>query len=674
MPHSHGRSTRVSSDFAFEIGQSFRHGSTVFRIAAQYGQYFTLEHTVSLDRRHITFAELTHGILRGEIVPCTEEEITRSLLGDSFLEDDSATVITGAISLLSDSAKLAGLKVIKYVQALKAIGYTTLRPTPLLSLDLQRTAQRFNDLDPPKLSTLYRWSLEIERAGGDLRAAFPNYADRGGRGKSRLQPQAQDALQKILGRLGADPKAKLKYTWVANELFHDLRELHGREQAVAYMPSMSTVTRETKKAFGAYAIYVRKHGKKAADRKFRTWYPRDRATEPLEVVEFDDKDTAVFGIDDLTKLPYGRIYLTAGVDQESGIPMGTSISPQARNTWSAINALVNSVLPKDLTQPEWADVTSEVPFMGKMGIAVFDNALYNHSAALEVAAFDIANATIAWAKPYTPTEKSAVERFNGTMMSEFLVTLPGFAGAKKTIDNDSVLEGMRSANLSIEDFRRRFNHWAYDAYCNKPRESGRTPRQHWEVGMLGRRSRIPRDVNRVLIAAMPGYTTKLHKEQIRFNGLIYQNQRLDTLRRRLGHNAVIEFKQHPEKIEKIFVRDAINNEWFEVPSANPEYTRNLTLYQHKLIQKMARDDKVKNPSVPQYIDYRVKLSRLVEQLRWSTKLKERKIANRIAISHSPDAGFHTQTQTVTVTVTDLESSVNEIDAVEMELGDEGWEF
>jgi putative transposase len=670
MKNSNIHICRTLNDFAFETGQFFRNGATVFRIVETRGAYFTVEHATSLERRCVPYAELNNGFLSGKIVPCAEAEISRALSGDGFIEDDYPAVIKGAISLLSDSAKTAGLKIIKYLQALRGIGYSSLRPTPLLALDYTRLTEKFKDAKPPKLSTLYKWSLIVDRTGGDLRAAFPNYVSRGGRGKNRIQPEVESLLQKIFESLQGNAKARIKFSWIADDLFRQMIEQYGREKAVILMPSVSTIVRETKKTIGSYGICVRNEGKKAANKKFREWHPRDRATEPLEVVEFDDKDTGVFGIDEVTGLPFGRIYLTAGLDQHSAVPMGLSISEQPRNTWSAINALVNCVLPKDLTLPEWSGVKGDIPYMGKMGIALFDNALYNHAAALEAAAIEIANLIIAWAKPYAPTEKSGIEGFNGRMISDFLVTLPGFSGPKKS--RDMVSEGMRTANLSVAVFKKLFNEWAYNVYCNTPGARGLTPRQTWEMGMLGRKPRLPPDINLIRLSAMPTRTIRLRPEQILFIGLNYQNERLGVLRRFLGHNAEVKFKHDLKRLEKILVLDPKHNEWFEVPSVNPEYTTGLSLYQHKLIRKKARENGVHNPSSPQYMQYRAELATMVEQLRWSKKLTERKSANRTGGIESVAPTLQSQSQVVIMT--DLEAKVNQLEAVEMEVGDEGWEF
>ena len=615
MPRNrkHGNPS-LALDFAFEVGQLFRREATVFKLAKIVPFNFVLENVHSLDRRLVQIAELEKGFLDGVVVPCDESMLVLGSPSNSTATDDEAVVVTGAISMMSDAAQRAGKLRIKYIKALRALGYSSLRPTDLLALEFERLKKQLGDVDVPTLSTLYACSLKVDAQNGDWRAAFPNFAGRGGRGKWRGNAEVLALLPDLMKGLRDDEKRRIRYSAITDDLQKKLMDKHGADKALVLLPSVSSIARYTKKEFGAYFICCRNRGRKVADKKFRDWHPRDRATAPLEVVEFDDKDTRVFGIDERTGLPAGRIYLTSGLDQGTGTPLGFSISDKPRNTWSAINAVVDCVLPKDLSHPDWSEVKSDVPYCGKMAVAVFDNALYNHATHMQAATLDISNAIVGFAQPFTPTEKATAEGFNGLVGSEFLPDLPGFAGAKDS--RDLLKEGLLAANLGEAQFRRLLLKWVYDVLCNSPfGDDGATRRQRWEAGMRGRHPRFPSDINRVLLAAMLSRRLKLRPELILFMGLIYQSARLQALRRRLGHNAYVDFKHHPKRIDRIHVQDPFNKEWFVVPSVNPEYTSLLTLAQHRLIGKMARENGIRNPAVPELLHYKAELAKLVEQAR-----------------------------------------------------------
>lgn len=658
----------LPTDFAIEIGQLFRKGPTVFRISEVFGTYLRLEHIVSLETKHIKTAELASAYARGELVPCTKDEAARAISGDVFVEDDAAKVLVGAVTTYGEKAVDAGLKILKYIEELQVRGYRNLRPQPLIELDVERIAQELGDEKPPKVSTIYKRWLAIERNGGDKRAAIPLFKRRGGAGKSRISLEANFVIKQCMDKLKNDRKAEINFKKIEKEIFHKLIVSHGEEKAILLKPSLTTITSIVKEELTAYEIYLRKYGRKEANKKYRNWHPRSRATFPLDVVEFDDKDTRVYSIDGRTGLPCGRVYLTSGVDQYSTVPLGFSISDRPRNTWSAINAIANSVLPKDLSRPEWSEVESDVPFMGLMGKIILDNALYNHARNLEEAALEVSNATISWAQPYTPTQKSCVEDFNGFVTNDFLINLPGFGGPK--ITRELLKEGIASAILTVQDFKKQFHCWVYDVYCNTPRVGGMTPRQKWEIGQQGRGPRLPMDIQRVKMATMFRHSLKLRPEGILFTGLIYNSHRLILFRKKVGNNATVNFRFDPESIEEIFVMDEGAREWFAVPSVNPEYVKHLTLEQHRLIRKLSVMEGQRNPAVPQLLSNRARLAKFVNQWMLSSKIRDRKFAARVGNIDNVAANEDKKV----VAITELESQVLEISSVTIDSSDEGWEF
>lgn len=184
------------------VGSLFRAGATIFRIIAIYNSNVTLEHIVTREKISILQNDFLHAYLEGKFTPCGEDERNRALTGDVFLEDDTPYVLRGATITLSPAAQARGLLIIKLRQALLNAGHDSLRPTPLLSLEYERVVRQFAIDSPPKLSTIYARDLAIRRSGGDLRAAFPNYASRGGRDTTRnhgnainLEPLAKGALR-----------------------------------------------------------------------------------------------------------------------------------------------------------------------------------------------------------------------------------------------------------------------------------------------------------------------------------------------------------------------------------------------------------------------------------------------------------------------------------------------
>lgn len=140
------------------------------------------------------------------------------------------------------------------------------------------------------------------------------------------------------------------------------------------------------------------------------------------------RDSRVFLIDERTGLPYGRGFRTVGVDQATLVPMGFSVSERHRSNMVGVRAAANSILPKDPNAPEFGAVKSAIEFTGKPAIALLTMLHTNHVAEIDLAAYEM-QLTAAWAKPYTPTEKSCIEGFNGRTDRDFFSLQPGYAGA-----------------------------------------------------------------------------------------------------------------------------------------------------------------------------------------------------------------------------------------------------
>lgn len=670
----HGRNESQKS-FSLSTGQLLRRGLTIFSICEEYGDHIVIQHITTFERKIVTRSALYEEYLNNQLIPCNQADISKAISGDIFSQDDDP-IVRFAIMGMSEAATTYGRKMMRYIQELQHLGYTNLRPTPILELDFERTKNQLNDSKEftdgvhYKLSTVYAAFRRYSKSGGDWTAVFPNYSGRG-RDHCRLNPVVKDAIEKQLLILEKESFRKIEYSVIHSNVEADIYKTLSMEEAASIIPSRSTIERLTKRKFSSYEICKRNKGKTNANRIFRSHYPRDRAERPLEVIEFDDKDTRVFLIDERTSLPWGRAYVTFGIDQYSSVPLGFSISHKPRSSWSAINAFASCILPKNLNSPEFKHVKSGMEFFGSPGIAIFDNAMYNHSRAISSSILEISNSTVAWSKPRTPTEKSIIEDFNGQMTRKLLHTLPGFGGAKES--KDGLSDGLNSATMTIQDFRALFMKWTYDDFCNTPRASGLTPRQMWHEGMRDMRSRIPSNLYQIEAAVGIPITLQLRPDGILFTGLIYQNSRLENLRKKIGANYKITFRFNPQNLDKIYVLNPIISEYFIVPSTRPEYTTSLTLYQHKLIRKMARSNGIRNPSRPQLLFYRQQLSTLATQARYSTRLRERKKASRMVDEELFPIENEYQPP-LSDAISDITHQIDEIDEIEVEVEDEHWDL
>jgi len=673
------------SQFAMEAGTRLRMGSIVFEINELKGSRAVIEHCATHERKWINLETLWAAYKKGDLVPYADTaSIASEDLQEQMQDIWKGLETTGGMLAFGEKARHFGLKCLAYIREMKKLGHTSMRPTNIKKIDYERLTKQKHDQNPPKLSTLYTCERKIDRAGGDLQAAFPQFSRRGGRGKFRVARAVKEAIDKVLRRLAAS-NAKVRFTEVHKDVQHELNETVGVEQAQALRPSLTTVTRETKRCLGEFEICRRNKSLAVAKEEFRDWYPRDRATFTGQVVECDDKDSGVFAVDSRTGLPYGRIWITSAVDQFSNVPTGLNIGSGARNTESAIRTVINAVMPKLRGNGDYAEVQNEIPYMGRPSLIIFDNASYNHTQEVATAVITVANAATEFALPGTPTEKSTMENFNGVSVG-FLETLPGYVGPKKHV-RDTVEAGLSSAILTTEEFRRRFMKWVYDVHCHTAGYDGFTPKERYMRGMEGRRARLPGNVHDIELAALRPHSVQLRPVGVEFyNGLRYYHTAFSLWQKSYGKSLRVEFRFDPDDLSFIWVKYPEGTEnttrnpppprWLRVASANLAYTTGLTLFQHKLIVKMARERRNSHPDMALMLRCREDLINLTAEMRTSKKLRERKVANRVGdLPPLPtvDGGTEARNEAAAMEdrlMTDLEAKLREIDEVTLEQEDE----
>lgn len=660
--------------FTLESGQKLQHGLTKFEVVRVVGEQVILRNLETMEERFTTAASIYDEYAARRLVPAASREQVTELSALPYERTSFAIFGTD----LSEAARRHAYSLFKYITELRKLGYQCLRSTPLLELDFSRLKDRMQCEDRElinfSLRTVYEWSLKYDRLQGDYRALVPNFADRGGSGAGkRLPPALLEAMRKTFLDIRANPIRKIRTFDVLLDVQAELQKAMPADQVSLAQPSWSTLNRIIKSEFSAYEICLRNKGIANANKQFRSHYPRDKAQRPLEVVEFDDKDTRIFLIDEFTDLPMGRGFITAAVDQFSTRPLGLSISHRHRSTASALAAFRATMLPKGPTMHQAGLELSVSDAFGSPGITIFDNALYFHAAALESAIHEASSGMCAWAKPRTPTEKSVVENFNGELVEYLLSELPGFGGAKE--DKSQLNEGMASASMGVNDFKSIVMQWAYNIHANKARENGLTPAQTWDASMRHTRSRLPMNLDQFDAYFSLSHEVQLRPEGVRFLGLIYQSDQLIHLRHRLGSCAKIFFRYPAEEtLDRIFVRDPFEKRYFMVPSVQREYTERTSIYQHRLIRKMTRDRMIKNPSLPDLLKARADLQQLIRQSRSSSKRRERSWANKASSNEVEFSTVHA-TDTITVeSVTELEYQVCQIDETVLEVIDEHWDI
>ncbi|WP_198084405.1 hypothetical protein [Variovorax sp. E3] len=390
----------------------------------------------------------------------------------------------------------------------------------------------------------------------------------------------------------ADETSRLVTSDIAGSLCQKIASVNversARDQLA--MPADITIARWIKKTVPASELTQRRVGKDLARKLFRANGARVSARRILQFVQFDDVDVRVFAIDPDTGLPWGTPMFTFGVDEYSRAVMGANPGPETRTTETAVSTILGAMRKKNMGELMLSKCQRQWVQCGQFGLAILDNAVYNTTEPFKLAMLDL-GVDYAYSKPHEPTNKSVVEGFNRTFKHIFAASKPG-ACVKKN-NRDGLDPAMRAAKLTLEELVQDAMRWVVDEYMHTRGEDGRSASERWEEQVASVDLRAPRmDCAEFAEFILPGTLAFRASGGLERKHLRYQNDRLEDLRRSLGHSHRVNYRVNPENLEQIFVADPLAEEWFLVPCVeDPNYVRGLTERQHQLTKTFAREAK-----------------------------------------------------------------------------------
>lgn len=572
-----------------------------------------------------------------------------------------------------------------WIQALKIKGIDRIVDEPWVRTALDSLARgELKDQRRYSIGSLAKAARLLSKADGDWSQLVPRFSQRGGLGKPRIDHRAEAAIDRILDTVQKDRNRRIVKEELSAEVRDEVNSVNlGCPHDPISVPGYSTISRRISERFTALEICRRNRGDNLKGKLFReNSYPRDVAEFPLLVSEYDDLNAKTFLIDDDNFLPFGRAYLTHGVCQATGVPLGYDVSHEPRSFDSAIGAILSSFLPKDLLHPDFEGCKHPWIGYGNQGTILVDNASYNFSKSMGLQT-QIMTLPLAGASPGCPTEKCGIEHFNAVTEQDFCQFQPGWCGDEE--DADGSKTGMATAVLTVASFRKNYVQWVTGVYLNKAGIDGWTPKQRWfrhfkEHAPAVRWSRT--DI--ALLRLRPRLLRFRASGGIKRLNLTYNSDELIRLRQQLGHISQVLVHVDRNDLTYINVTDPTSKALIQVPcTTNWKYVSGLSEQQQVLILKMARRRGQKNPNLHNMVEARQELRDLVIKQSTSVKMAKRRFAKRvgpvqdISVVESSDTNdaqhSETRTKVVSQLMTDLEWDVHQLEEIELNLDEDSWE-
>jgi putative transposase len=646
-------------------------GGIHFQISDFLNGQVVLTNLINQQKKFTNDFTLIQKIQSGEVVadllePASSEEL--ALLPPAFQSE-----INGAI--YSESAIRDFVWKFKTVKALEATGLDKIVDAPWVRAELQkiRSQQAFMGIKAYQISTLVNFQKVLQNCKGDYSLLMPQYSKRGGVGVSRLG-EAMDFLIETT----IDRQIQSNDRIVKSELIQKITAQAQNLVAIGKsmkVPSDSSIARRINQKVAAFGILKSRNGSAAADKEYRQDGPRISAERALELAEWDDIDSGLFLIDERVGLPFGRGYVTHGVDQCTSVPLGYDISPFHRSTSSAINALTSGLMPKNPNSPAFIGVDCDWVGYGFAGINSFDNAVYNHTDELLRVQLNI-NQSADWVKPYHGAGKSAIEHHNDRVKNSFVCNLDGWKGDSDHPELSKI--GIKTAIYDRCAFEKLYVFWTCNVYLNQPGDDGYTPAQRWHRFYSVHKPLVQWTREQVQLMRMRP-TTLMPRDS---GGLIhlslrYQSDTLQQLIKHHGKESKIVVYESDDTLDYIVVKHPTTNAIFRVPCVEDErYIRGLLPRQQKLILKQARSQKIKNPSLNDCIKGREELIALTTKLRRDLRLRMRQKGYLNAVPEMPTEKNLSQGEPLHAPrpkeglMTDLELAIQDLD--EIDVSDHDW--
>jgi putative transposase len=491
-----------------------------------------------------------------------------------------------------------------------------LRPLGTRPLTREQAKQAARLLDV-HWTTIYRLRRRFLR---DPVSSSLKPSDRGPRtGSHRLAPPVEAIIDDVLT------------VWLSTQrqLAHPLRSLVAEvsrrcKDTGVSPPSRDTIARRWEAHNGAEAMErTNDPGSAIAPGNFVVKHA-------LDVVQIDHTQADLLVVDDLTRRPVGRPWLSLAVDVATRCVVGFFVGIDRPNAATVALLLTRVVLPKT----EWLTklgVTMDWPMQGLPKTLHLDNAAEFKSRALQMGCSEYGFELM-----YRPVGKphfgGHIERLNRTLM-ERVHGLPGSTGSSPKGRKERHPE--QQAALTLREFEQWLALEIGQHYHHSPHRGllGDTPVSRWAslcvVTPPQTLSGLPDAALRFLVHFLPVARRTIQRDGLTLFYARYWHP-IFTAWRETGREVIVRY--HPEDLSRVFV-SAAGHEFIEVRYADLRRPA-ISLWEQRAAVKYLREQGHRTISDVMMFRAIEEQRCLVERARSKTRSARRRSHLRSGISHA----------------------------------------
>lgn len=528
-----------------------------------------------------------------------EAELLGSSHEVSYLQMRQAKSLVSDFSALEDNdpRKFEAKRRLKYINEIRKQGLTAFgKNAEKLQPIIDKVKETIDDRNPPSRWSLRRWDKDYKASGEDVRVLVPAYKARGSASEHDGRRISGDlakcrVVEKIIDEVVREeylsltrPTAQSAYDTIVARIAQENEFRNGNDKLPT--PHRNTIYRFIDK-MDPYEKDKARLGKRIADLRHKVNRQGVRPSRPLERVEIDDTKLDLFVIDETTGLPIGRPWLMLAICAFTKMILGYYLSFVRPSYLSVMQCLLHSIRPKTYVRERYPEIKHSWEAYGIPELVVVDNAKQYYSASFDESCLQIGTLT-QYAPVKHPFYKPSVERTFGGLNTRLLHQMPGttFSNISQKWDYDP----KKNALISMDRLERIVHNWIVDVYQHSfHRGIDDVPARRWEIGTKNFPPALPPSAGElnVLLGHVDHRVISNSGVEL-FGGLYYNDPGLTALRAGAKKGDRFKVKYDPMDISLIHVYDSKNNRYLPAPAVDQDYTKGLTLWQHKVIKREAR--------------------------------------------------------------------------------------
>jgi putative transposase len=456
----------------------------------------------------------------------------------------------------------------------------------------------------PSHITVYRWLKKYKQSEGNIHSLVSSSTKKGNR-TARIQSEVSSIIEQAIEEIYLNPNqasAKDTHDRVIVLIVEENQRRRNLSLPELKIPNYMTTLRAVNDLVPRERDEKRL-GKRTANLIHQAVSVGQglNATRPLEIVAIDHSMLPFYVLDNEYRLPVGCPWLTAAIDVYSQTVVGYYLTFEPPSYLSVMYCLLHSIRPKEYVRSEYKSIKNNWTSYGLMENLKVDNGTDFTGRSLEDACREL-KINLDFAPVRMPWYKAAIERLFGSLKTQLTGSIPGRC---LQLLKESDYDPKKQSVVTLDGLQEILHHFIVDIHNQSGHTQLKSPRAEvWNHAIQSYPISIPSSDDSLKVLLGDVEERVISKTGIEFNYLFYNSDRLQLLRQhhetedarrrvRIRGKEKAKIKYNRNDLSVIHVFDPSTREYLAVPAINQNYTQNLSLAQHRIIQRYVTNESQK---------------------------------------------------------------------------------